>query len=132
MAGNLDNLQPHSVWAHFAALCAIPRSSLHEAALIEHLTAWARARGIGASVDAVGNLILRKSASPGCEALPGVTLQGHLDMVCQANAGTVHDFERDPINAQVREGWVVAEDTTLGATTASASRSRWPRWKRLA
>ena len=42
-------------------------------------------------------------------------LQGHLDMVCQANAGTQHDFERDPINAQVRDGWVVAEDTTLGA-----------------
>ncbi|MFA7239404.1 MAG: aminoacyl-histidine dipeptidase [Sulfuricellaceae bacterium] len=115
MAGNLDNLQPHSVWAHFAALCAIPRPSLREAALIEHLTAWARARGIEASVDAVGNLILRKSASPGCKALPGVILQGHLDMVCQANADTQHDFERDAIKAVVRDGWVVAEDTTLGA-----------------
>jgi dipeptidase D len=44
-----------------------------------------------------------------------VILQGHLDMVCQANAGTQHDFEHDAINAQVREGWVVAEGTTLGA-----------------
>jgi dipeptidase D len=96
-------------------LCAIPRSSLHEAALREHLGKWAQARGIAALVDDAGNLILRKSASPGCEAMPGVILQGHLDMVCQANAGTQHDFERDAINAVVRDGWVVSENTTLGA-----------------
>ncbi|HLY97073.1 MAG TPA: aminoacyl-histidine dipeptidase [Sideroxyarcus sp.] len=113
--GNLADLQPRSVWAHFAALCAIPRLSLHEKALRDHLIAWAQARSIAAIVDGAGNLILRKPASPGCEALPGVILQGHLDMVCQANAGTRHDFERDPIDAQVRDGWVVAEDTTLGA-----------------
>jgi dipeptidase D len=111
----LNNLQPSSVWAHFATLCAIPRSSLHEAALREHLIAWAQARGINHVVDTVGNLILKKPGSPGCEAMPGVILQGHLDMVCQANAGTQHDFERDPINAVVHDGWVVAEHTTLGA-----------------
>ena len=115
MTDNLNNLQPRLVWAHFATLCAIPRPSLHEAALIEHLISWAQARGIESVVDDAGNLILKKPASPGCEALPGVILQGHLDMVCQANTGTKHDFERDPINAVVRDGWVVAEDTTLGA-----------------
>ena len=112
---NFGNLQPSSVWAHFATLCAIPRPSLHETALREHLVAWAQARGISPVIDGAGNLILRKPASTGCEALPGVILQGHLDMVCQANAGTQHDFERDPINAVVRDGWVIAEDTTLGA-----------------
>ncbi|MBS4095450.1 MAG: aminoacyl-histidine dipeptidase [Sulfuricella sp.] len=112
---NLETLQPRSVWSHFATLCAIPRASLHEAALIEHLIGWAQARGAEAVVDGVGNLILRKPASPGCENAPGVILQGHLDMVCQANAGTPHDFERDPIRAVVRDGWVVAEETTLGA-----------------
>lgn len=111
----MRNQQPHSVWAHFATLCAIPRSSRHEAALREHLIAWAGTHGIEASVDPVGNLILRKPASPGSEDRPGVVLQGHLDMVCQANAGTVHDFEHDPIHAVVRDGWVVAEETTLGA-----------------
>ena len=115
MPSPLENLQPHTVWSHFATLCAIPRPSLHEAALKEHLISWARARGIATSVDGAGNLILRKAASPGCEAMPGVILQGHLDMVCQANAGTQHDFERDPVRVQVRDGWVVAEETTLGA-----------------
>lgn len=115
MPHTLENLQPRPVWAHFASLCAIPHPSLHEAALIGHLTGWAQARGIEAVVDGAGNLILRRPASPGCEGRPGVILQGHLDMVCQANAGTRHDFGRDPIDAVVRDGWVVAEDTTLGA-----------------
>lgn len=114
-SNHFENLQPGSVWAHFATLCEIPRSSLHEAALIEYLIAWAKTCGIAAVVDAAGNLILKKPASAGCEASPGVILQGHLDMVCQTNSGTVHDFARDPINAVVKDGWMVAEDTTLGA-----------------
>ncbi len=112
---DLAKLQPSSVWSHFATLCEIPRPSYKEEALKRHLVAWAAARGIEHVVDAAGNLILRKPGSPGCESAPGVILQGHLDMVCQANAGTVHDFERDPVKAVVRDGWVVAEQTTLGA-----------------
>ena len=115
MSNHFENLEPSSVWAHFATLCEIPRSSLHEAALIGHLIAWAKTRGITSVVDAAGNLILKKPASAGCEASPGVILQGHLDMVCQANSGTVHDFARDAINAVVKDGWMVAENTTLGA-----------------
>ncbi len=115
MATDLTNLQPQTVWAHFATLCDIPRASMHEAALIEHLIAWARGRGITAIVDDAGNLILKKPATVGCEAQPGVILQGHLDMVCQANSGTQHDFLRDPIRVAVKDGWVVAENTTLGA-----------------
>ena len=88
---------------------------MHEAVLREHLIEWANAHGIESVVDAAGNLILRKPASRGCESSPGVILQGHLDMVCQANAGTEHDFERDSIRTVVRDGRVIAEDTTLGA-----------------
>jgi len=114
-SNNFENLLPAIVWSHFATLCAIPRSSYHEAALREHLKNWAQLRGLAALVDEAGNLIIKKPASSGCETLPGVILQGHIDMVCQANAGTQHDFERDSILAQVRDGWVVAEHTTLGA-----------------
>ncbi len=88
---------------------------MREAALREHLVEWAQSRGINAIVDKVGNLILKKPASPGCEGQPGVIMQGHLDMVCQANTGTAHDFEHDAIRVAVRDGWVIAKDTTLGA-----------------
>lgn len=111
----MEQLHPRAVWSHFATLCAIPRASYQEAALRQHLIEWAESHGIAHEVDAAGNLILKKPASPGCESAPGVILQGHLDMVCQANAGTRHDFARDAIAAVVRDGWLVAENTTLGA-----------------
>lgn len=112
---DMEKLHPQRVWSHFATLCRIPRPSLHEAALRQHLIEWAGRQGVAHEVDAAGNLILRKAATPGCESAPGVILQGHLDMVCQANSGTVHDFERDEITPVVRDGWLVAENTTLGA-----------------
>jgi dipeptidase D len=108
-------LEPRPVWDHFATLCAIPRHSKQEAGVRAHLLVWARECGLESEVDAAGNLILRKPASPGCEGRPGLVLQGHLDMVCQQNAGTRHDFQRDPIRPVVRDGWLVAEHTTLGA-----------------
>jgi dipeptidase D len=109
------SLQPAAVWQHFATLCRIPRVSKHEAALRDHLRAWAEGLGLPCTVDAAGNLLIRKAASPGREGVPGVVLQAHLDMVCQANAGVAHDFFTDPIRPVLRDGWLVAPDTTLGA-----------------
>jgi dipeptidase D len=80
------------------------------------LEQWAEARGLAHDRDAFGNLCLRKPATPGCKAAPGVILQAHLDMVPQANAGSSHDFTRDPIQTRVGDdGWLRATDTTLGA-----------------
>lgn len=108
-------LQPATVWGHFATLCAIPRASKAEGALRDTLQAWAVARGLNAAVDAAGNLIVRKPASPGREAFPGVILQAHLDMVCQKNADSRHDFASDPIAPMLQDGWLTAPGTTLGA-----------------
>lgn len=108
-------LQPTAVWRHFDTLCCIPRPSKHEGPLREHLRQWALQQGLEATVDPAGNLLVRKPASPGCEHAPGVVLQGHLDMVCQKNAASPHDFYTDPIRPVLRDGWMVAEDTTLGA-----------------
>lgn len=110
-----DQLTPAPVWRHFAALCRIPRQSKQEGPLRDHLRQWADGLGLATSVDAAGNLLVRKPASPGCEGRPGVVLQGHLDMVCQANSGVAHDFSRDPITPVLRDGWLRAEGTTLGA-----------------
>jgi len=108
-------LAPAPVWQHFATLCAFPRPSKAEGPLREHLRAWAEARGLTAVVDGAGNLIVKKPASAGREQAPGVVLQAHLDMVCQKNAGTAHDFRRDAIVPRLADGWLVADDTTLGA-----------------
>ena len=113
------NLEPQAVWRHFATLCAIPRPSKHEATLVAHLADWAKARGIAARADAVGNLILSRPATPGRENAPGIVLQGHLDMVCQQTSGSgqgrMHDFQHDPITPEIEAGWLLARHTTLGA-----------------
>ncbi|MDR3299536.1 MAG: beta-Ala-His dipeptidase [Candidatus Accumulibacter sp.] len=109
------DLQSAVVWRHFAVLCAFHRPSGGEAPLREHLRAWAVARGLAATVDAAGNLIVRKNASAGSESAPGVVLQAHLDMVCQANADVSHDFTRDPLEPVLRDGCLLTEHTTLGA-----------------
>ena len=112
---DIAKLQPPEVWEHFQTLCEIPRPSKHEQALRDYLKGWAELRGLTSVVDAAGNLIVRKPATPGMENRVGVVLQGHLDMVCQANAGTEHDFFKDPIRPVLKDGWLVAENTTLGA-----------------
>ncbi|MEL0638461.1 aminoacyl-histidine dipeptidase [Marinomonas sp. TI.3.20] len=111
----LTTLEPHAIWKHFQTLCNIPRPSYHEAALRDHLIAWAHDLGLTTYVDPVGNLVIRKAASKGMEKAETVVLQGHLDMVAQKDAGVDHDFETDPIITRVIDGWVHATGTTLGA-----------------
>ncbi|GHE22145.1 aminoacyl-histidine dipeptidase [Halomonas urumqiensis] len=115
MNAHLDQLEPRPVWRHFRTLCNTPRPSGHEAALVATLEQWAERLGLAHDRDDYGNLRVRKPASPGHESAPGVILQGHLDMVAQANAEHPHDFTLDPIDTWVADGWLRAHGTTLGA-----------------
>lgn len=114
-AAPIAKLAPPIVWQHFATLCAIPRPSKHEAALRQHLLDWATTRGLAAATDAAGNLLLRKAATSGCEQAPTLALQGHLDMVCQAQSGVAFDFLHSPISPHIDGDWLRADATTLGA-----------------
>ncbi|WP_048306439.1 aminoacyl-histidine dipeptidase [Halomonas sp. PR-M31] len=115
MNEHLESLAPAIVWRHFRTLCNTPRPSGHEAALVALIENWAETRGLVHERDEIGNLLIRKPASPGCEQAPGVVLQGHLDMVAQANADHSHDFTQDPLDTYVKDGWLYARGTTLGA-----------------
>ncbi|MDR0565200.1 MAG: beta-Ala-His dipeptidase [Azoarcus sp.] len=111
----LSRLQPSAVWRHFSNLCRIPRASGRESVVRGAISEWAAGRGLGVRTDSFGNLVLSKAATAGYENRPGVVLQGHLDMVCQKHGNSTHDFDRDPILPVLRDGWVTALDTTLGA-----------------
>lgn len=115
MNDDLSHLQPAPVWQHFFRLCRIPRPSKNESMARAAIADWARERGLGTRIDPAGNLVLSKAASPGHEDHPGVVLQGHLDMVCQKNSDSAHDFARDPIRCEQQDGWLLAAETTLGA-----------------
>jgi dipeptidase D len=111
----LTNLQPEPVWKHFDKLAAIPRASTKEAAARDYVRTVATKLGLESVQDKVGNLVVRKPARPGREAAPMALLQGHLDMVCEKNEGTVHNFDVDPIKI-IRVGeWLKADGTTLGS-----------------
>ena len=111
----LANLQPERLWKHFDKLAAIPRASTKEAAAREYVRSVAAKLGLESKQDPAGNLVVRKPARPGREGAPMTLLQGHLDMVCEKNEGTPHNFDADPIKV-VRDGdWLKADGTTLGA-----------------
>ncbi len=115
MTSVLADLEPKSVWKHFAALSAIPRASTKEAAVREYVLAQAANLGLEATQDAVGNIVVRKPARPGREGATMALLQGHLDMVCEKNEDTAHNFDTDPIRI-LRDGdWLIADGTTLGS-----------------
>ncbi|WP_417618481.1 aminoacyl-histidine dipeptidase [Oceanisphaera sp.] len=111
----ISQLSPRLLWQFFDTLCSIPHPSGHEAAVRQWITDWAQDRGLTVVQDTVGNLIIRKAATPGMEKRQGVILQAHMDMVPQANADTDHDFTTDPIQPYIDGDWVRARGTTLGA-----------------
>ena len=111
----LQQLQPQSVWDWFSRLCAIPHPSFHEQAIREMLVEAAQQRGLSTEVDAKGNLRITKPATAGMESCVPVALQAHMDMVAQKGESSNHDFLRDPIKTRIEDGWMCADDTTLGA-----------------
>ena len=103
MGKELRELQPQALWGYFDALCAVPRPSKMEGKAVAFVKDFAVTQGLDYTVDSVGNVIIRKPASPGMEKSTGVILQAHLDMVPQKNNDIQHDFEKDPIEAFVDE-----------------------------
>ncbi|WP_430973520.1 aminoacyl-histidine dipeptidase [Sunxiuqinia rutila] len=115
MSQKIVELQPSKLWENFHQLTQIPRPSNHEEQVQEFVFNFGKELGLETLKDEVGNIIVRKPATPGMENRKGVILQGHLDMVPQKNSEKEHDFVNDPIEAFVDGDWVTANGTTLGA-----------------
>jgi len=115
MSNDILKLNPQALWKNFHSLTQIPRPSKKEDRIREFIYNFGKNLGLDTIVDEVGNVIIRKPATPGMENRKGVILQGHLDMVPQKNSDKVHDFETDPIETIVDGEWVRANGTTLGA-----------------
>lgn len=113
----MKNLEPKGLWNAFYSLTQIPRPSGKRKEIADFLVSYGKSLGLETLQDEIGNVLIRKPASPGMENHPGVILQGHMDMVPQKNSDKVFDFEKDPIQAYVEANgeWVTADGTTLGA-----------------
>jgi dipeptidase D len=114
-ASALAGLEPSAFWGHFEALTSIARPSRHEEPVIEHVRRWADDHGLQLRQDEGRNLVIHVPATPGREGAPIITLQGHLDMVCERDPSSPNDPAEGRI-ALVRDGdWLTADGTTLGA-----------------
>ena len=112
---DIRNLEPKAVWNYFHDITQIPRPSKKEAKIIDFMMEFGKKHNLGTFVDKVGNVILRKPATLGMENRKCAILQAHLDMVPQKNSDKKHDFDKDPIETIIDNGWVRANGTTLGS-----------------
>jgi dipeptidase D len=111
----LKTLEPSGVWNYFREILEIPRPSKKEEKIAAYIINFAKQHQLVCKQDEIGNLLICKPATAGFENRKTVVLQSHIDMVCEKNSDKVHDFDHDPIEVYVRDGWVRTMGTTLGA-----------------
>ena len=111
----IANLKPEAIWRNFDALTQVPRPSGHVEKVQQFLLDFAKKAGVEAFQDPAGNIVMRKPATPGMENRKTVLMQAHMDMVPQKAPDSKHNFETDPIETHIEDGWVYANHTTLGS-----------------
>lgn len=111
----LAQLTPQPLFNYFEDICHVPRPSKKEGRIRQFLLDFAANNKLEAKTDEIGNVLILKPATSGYENAPTIILQTHMDMVCEKNSDKVFDFDADPIEIQVVDGWVKANETTLGA-----------------
>ncbi len=111
----VSELEPRELWRHFDEILKIPRGSKNEEKIRQYVIGVAERNGLEYKVDAAGNVVVRKPATPGHENAPITILQSHLDMVNEKNADVEHDFDKDPIIPRQEDGYLKATGTTLGS-----------------
>lgn len=115
MSQEIRNLEPKALWNKFADLNAVPRPSKKEERVIAFMMEFGQKLGLPTVKDHVGNVIVKKPATPGMENRKTIVMQSHLDMVHQKNNDTNFDFDTQGIEMYVDGDWVRAKGTTLGA-----------------
>jgi dipeptidase D len=111
----ITDLKPDHIWQYFQKILTIPRPSKNETAILNYLKTVCEDLDLKWVQDKAGNLMIRKPATSGMENAATVILQSHVDMVCEKNSDIDHNFNTDPINAYIENGWIRAKGTTLGA-----------------
>lgn len=115
MAQDILTLKPTNVWKFFNEICQIPHPSKKEQKMGAYLVETGKKMGLETIQDPAGNVLIRKPATKGKENVTPVIFQSHMDMVCEKNADTVFNFEKDAIQPYIDGEWVKAKGTTLGA-----------------
>ena len=111
----LTEIAPQPLFTYFGQICQVPRPSKKEEKIRQFLLDFAKENQLDSKTDEAGNVLILKPATTGMESAPTVILQTHMDMVCEKNSDKIFDFDNDPIETVISDGWVKANGTTLGA-----------------
>lgn len=95
----------------FYQIAKIPRESGNEKQISDYICNFAQNRNLEYVQDQYGNVIIKKK---NIESEP-IILQAHLDMVCEKSPNKIFDFEKDGIEIYQENGFLKANNTTLGA-----------------
>ncbi len=111
----IEGLEPKLVWEYFYGITQVPHPSKKEEKIRAHVREFATSNNFEFVEDEVGNIVIKVPAIAGYENAPTIVIQGHIDMVCEKNKGTEHNFDNDPLKIYRDGDWITAEGTTLGA-----------------
>ncbi len=125
----LSKLSPQPLFNYFEQICQVPRPSKKEEKIREFLLRFASENKLEAKTDEVGNVLISKPATAGRENSPTVVLQTHMDMVCEKNSDKVFDFDKDPIEPLIVDGWVKANGTLWNWNCSTTGRFNFKRNK---
>ena len=95
---------PVRLWEIFEQICQIPRPSKKEHRILGYLVNFAQSNNLDYKQDQVGNIVIKKNATPGNENMKTVVLQSHVDMVGEKEKTKVHNFDEDPIKTRIKQG----------------------------
>lgn len=110
----LDNLEPARVFHYFEDICEIPHGSGNIKKISDYLCSFAREHGLKYIQDSVGNVIIYKNAAIGYEDMPGIVIQGHMDMVAVAEAGCTKNLAEEGLSLIIDGDYITADKTSLG------------------
>ena len=110
----LQGLEPESVFRYFEEICAIPHGSRNTKAISDYLVSFAKAHGLRYRQDESNNVVIFVPGTCGLEDHESVILQGHMDMVCEKDAGCPLDMAVDGLDVTHDGCCIFAKGTTLG------------------
>lgn len=116
----IEPKNPNDPMKYFQEISYIPRGSGHEKAISDYIMEFAKKHGLWCKQDDENNVYVKKDGLGTGKDKPAVLLQGHIDMVWEKNNDTEFDFETQPLDLYIEDGWLKARGTTLGADNGVA------------
>jgi dipeptidase D len=111
----LGRLEPNQVMHFFEEISGIQRGSGHEKPMSDYLVNFSKMHSCEVVQDKLGNIMIKAPGACGGEDAAPIILHGHMDMQWKKVEGSVHDFFKDKLQLYIKDGFIHAKDTTLGA-----------------